>query len=257
MPDIALVCELESLQDLAQEIRHQWTFGSDVSDGDMFALSLDEAGLGLMKLDEPKLGQIKVDFLEGKSRYRRQHSGARSEAIAKAVGAKPHYRPTVLDATAGLGRDSFVLASIGCQVTMMERHPVVAALLEDGLRRATRDPDVGQWIEERLFLSNDRGLLAPESTGGIYDVVYLDPMFPHKKKSALVKKEMRVFQELVGDDPDADALLAPALSLAQKRVVVKRPDYAAPLEEQKPSNCITMKKHRFDVYMINKDLKHT
>ncbi len=81
------------------------------------------------------------------------------------------------------------------------------------------------------------------------DVVYLDPMYPHKKKSALVKKEMRVFQSLVGADLDADALFAPAYELATKRVVVKRPDYAEFLGGAKPSMAIETKKNRFDVYV--------
>ena len=150
-----------------------------------------------------------------------------------------------------------MLASLGCKVQMVERHPVVAALLDDGLQRAQQDPDIGGWVTERMKLihasshdaldklSNDPNFEQP-------DVVYLDPMYPHpenKKKSALVKKEMRVFQSLVGADMDADALLQPALKLASKRVVVKRPDYAAWLDEQKPSMAIETKKNRFDVYV--------
>jgi 16S rRNA (guanine1516-N2)-methyltransferase len=82
------------------------------------------------------------------------------------------------------------------------------------------------------------------------DAIYLDPMFPHKKKSALVKKEMRLFQHLLGPDDDADRLLEPAIQLAQKRVVVKRPDYAPFLADKKPSMQIKSKKHRFDVYLM-------
>ena len=82
------------------------------------------------------------------------------------------------------------------------------------------------------------------------DVVYLDPMFPHRQKSALVKKEMRVFQSLVGADLDADALLPVALSVAGKRVVVKRPDYAGFLNEKKPSTSIETKSNRFDIYVV-------
>ena len=81
------------------------------------------------------------------------------------------------------------------------------------------------------------------------DVVYLDPMYPHKKKSALVKKEMRIFQQLLGGDEDADKLLAPALKLALNRVVVKRPDSAPWLDNVKPNMAIESKKHRFDVYL--------
>jgi len=81
------------------------------------------------------------------------------------------------------------------------------------------------------------------------DVIYLDPMYPHREKSAAVKKEMRVFQSLVGEDLDADNLLEPALALAKYRVVVKRPSYAPPLNNKKPSTSIKMKKNRFDVYV--------
>jgi 16S rRNA (guanine1516-N2)-methyltransferase len=81
------------------------------------------------------------------------------------------------------------------------------------------------------------------------DVVYLDPMYPHRDKSALVKKEMRTFQTLVGADLDADDLFSPARKLARKRLVVKRPDYAEPLAGVKPTMTITTKKNRFDVYV--------
>ncbi|PZD59465.1 16S rRNA (guanine(1516)-N(2))-methyltransferase, partial [Pantoea ananatis] len=80
------------------------------------------------------------------------------------------------------------------------------------------------------------------------DVVYLDPMYPHRQKSAMVKKEMRVFQSLVGADEDADALLAPARRLAKKRIVVKRPDYAPPLAGVATQSAVVTKSHRFDIY---------
>lgn len=164
--------------------------------------------------------------------------------------------PTVLDATAGLGRDAFVLASLGCKVQMVERNPVVAALLDDGLSRAKCDPEIGGWVAQRMSLihasSHDALNQLIEDENFIQpDVVYLDPMYPHpeNKKSALVKKEMRVFQSLVGFDLDADELLNPAMLLAKKRVVVKRPDYADWLNHQKPSMAIETKKNRFDVYV--------
>ncbi|TBL57379.1 16S rRNA (guanine(1516)-N(2))-methyltransferase, partial [Klebsiella oxytoca] len=99
--------------------------------------------LELRKQDEPKLGGIYVDFVAGTMAHRRKFGGGRGEAVAKAVGIKKDYLPDVVDATAGLGRDAFVLASIGCNVRMVERHPVVAALLEDGLKRAYLDADIG------------------------------------------------------------------------------------------------------------------
>jgi len=153
-----------------------------------------------------------------------------------------------VDATAGLGRDAFVLAAVGCRVRMLERHPVVAALLDDGLQRGYRDAEMGPWLQERLQLIHASSLAALAGITPRPDVVYLDPMYPHKQKSALVKKEMRVFQSLVGADNDADGLLMPARTLAKKRVVVKRPDYAPPLADIATRNAVLTKGHRFDIY---------
>ena len=212
-----------------------------------FLLQFNQQVLALLKLDEPKLGGVKVDFVQGATAHRRKFGGGRGQDIAKAIGLKHGFTPHVLDATAGLGRDAFVLASLGCQVTLMERMPVVAALLDDGLERAKLNSEVSE-IANRMHLvhasSIENMTLAQQ-----VDVVYLDPMYPHREKSAAVKKEMRVFQSLVGEDLDADSLLAPALALAKYRVVVKRPSYAPPLDNKKPSTSIKMKKNRFDVYV--------
>jgi len=225
-------------------------WGLIASDDAPFSLALVDDHLTLFKRDEPKLGGISVDFVSGAAAHRRKFGGGRGQAIAKAVGLKQGASPRVVDSTAGLGRDAFVLASLGCQLTLIERHPVVAALLEDGLRRAYQDPEIGPWMRERMTLLHGSSLEALVGLEPRPDVVYLDPMYPHRDKSALVKKEMRVFQSLVGADADADGLLAPALALAAKRVVVKRPDYAEDLDGVKPSTVIDTKKNRFDVYVI-------
>ncbi|MGF1769461.1 class I SAM-dependent methyltransferase [Enterovibrio makurazakiensis] len=249
---IALTCEAPTRQDTLDTIAERWglTHESDA----IFALVLTESRLELRKLDEPKLGAVFVDLIGGAVGHRRKFGGGKGQSIAKAVGLNKGATPTVLDATAGLGRDAFVLASLGCKVQMVERHPVVAALLEDGLERAKLDPEIGHWVTERLSMvhasSHDAlAQLVEDSTRERPDVVYLDPMYPHKKKSALVKKEMRVFQSLVGADHDADGLFSPAYQLATKRVVVKRPDYAEFIAGETPSTQIETKKNRFDVYV--------
>ncbi|MDA3979679.1 class I SAM-dependent methyltransferase [Gallibacterium sp. AGMB14963] len=216
----------------------------------LFALVLTEQQLELRKTDEPKLGAIAVDFVQGTMAHRRKFGGGRGEAVAKAVGIKKGKLPHVLDATAGLGRDAFVLAAIGCQVSLVERHPVVAALLEDGLQRAYQDEEIGEFMRQRMQLLPIKTIAELDPTTDRFDVVYLDPMFPHKNKSALVKKEMRVFQSLVGADLDADALLEIALKLAH-RVVVKRPDYANYLADKVPHFSQKTKNHRFDIYIAN------
>nr|WP_240155583.1 16S rRNA (guanine(1516)-N(2))-methyltransferase RsmJ [Pantoea multigeneris] len=212
------------------------------------ALVLTATHLELRKRDEPKLGGIFVDFVSGAMAHRRRFGGGRGEAVAKAVGIKGGYLPDVVDATAGLGRDAFVLAALGCRVRMLERHPVVAALLDDGLQRGYQDAEIGGWLRERLTLLHVASQVALSEITPQPDVVYLDPMYPHKQKSALVKKEMRVFQSLVGADDDADALLEPARRLAKKRIVVKRPDYAEPLAGVVTQDAVTTKSHRFDIY---------
>ncbi|ACR70863.1 ribosomal RNA small subunit methyltransferase J [Edwardsiella ictaluri] len=214
----------------------------------VLALVLTPQRLELRKLDEPKLGAIFVDFVGGTLAHRRRFGGGRGEAVAKAVGIKGGYLPDVVDATAGLGRDAFVLASLGCRVRMLERHPAVAALLDDGLQRGYADAEIGPWLRERLTLLHASSIEALATLTPRPEVVYLDPMFPHRQKSALVKKDMRVFQALVGADDDADALLAPARRLATKRVVVKRPDYAPPLAGVATPNATLTKSHRFDIY---------
>ncbi len=249
-----LFCENGVDESQLELIAQNWALQRD--EKSVFALVLTLERLELRKLDEPKLGAIYVDLAGGAVAHRRKFGGGKGQAIAKAAGLNKGATPTVLDATAGLGRDAFVLASLGCQVQMIERNPVVAALLEDGLQRAKQDPVIGSWVSQRLSLIHDSShdalnRLLNQSDFCRPDVVYLDPMYPHPeaKKSALVKKEMRVFQSLVGADNDADKLLEPALQLAQKRVVVKRPNHAQWLAQQQPSMEIKTKKNRFDVYV--------
>lgn len=223
-------------------------FGLEQDDDNLMALVRTPDHLELRKRDEPKLGGIFVDFVAGGMAHRRKFGGGRGEAVAKAVGIKGSYLPEVVDATAGLGRDAFVLASVGCRVRMLERNPVVAALLEDGLHRGYLDAEIGPWLRDRLQLIYASSLTGLAEITPRPQVVYLDPMFPHKQKSALVKKEMRIFQSLVGPDLDADGLLEPARRLAIKRVVVKRPDYAPPLAGVATQSAVVTKSHRFDIY---------
>ncbi|SKA49415.1 class I SAM-dependent methyltransferase [Enterovibrio nigricans] len=249
---IALTCEAPSRADTLTDIAARWGITHD--DNANFALVLTDTRLELRKRDEPKLGAVYVDLVGGTVGHRRKFGGGKGQSIAKAVGLNKGATPTVLDATAGLGRDAFVLASLGCYVQMVERNPVVAALLDDGLERAKADPEIGHWVSERMSMvhaSSHDALAKLVEDGEVTrpDVVYLDPMYPHKKKSALVKKEMRVFQSLVGADHDADGLFEPAYALASKRVVVKRPDYAEFLANKTPSTQIETKKNRFDVYV--------
>lgn len=248
MNQIQIICHDPIFNEHIEQLASRWGFSLTPVESD-FELVYTEKGLELFKTDEPKLGSVFVDFAGGAVGHRRKFGGGRGQSIAKAVGLKSGITPTVVDGTAGLGRDAFVLASLGCDVTMLERSPIVAALLEDGLARARKDCEIGHWIGTRLKLIFASSINELPALGLVPDVVYLDPMYPHKKKTALVKKEMRVFQSLVGADLDADGLLEPAMQIAKKRVVVKRPDYADYIAGIKPSMAIETKKNRFDVYV--------
>ena len=196
-------------------------------------------------------GPVCADFTGGACAHRLRFGGGRGQAIARAVGLRGGANPHVLDATAGLGRDAFVLASLGCRVTLLERSPVVAALLEDGLRRAAGDPATADIVARMtLHRADARAWLAAAPAAECGDVVYLDPMFPPRGKTAQVKKEMRLFHALIGQDADSDALLACALGKAGRRVVVKRPRRAPALDGPAPTLAITGKSTRYDVYVI-------
>lgn len=211
---------------------------------------LDPAGLALQMTGKGAPGPVIVDFSGGKAAFRRLHGGGRGQLVAKAVGLSRGRRlPSILDATAGLGQDAFVLATLGCEVHLLERSPVVHALLEDGLRRAAEDAELAPIVARmRLQPADSADYLAHDED--IADVVYLDPMFPHRDQSALVKKEMRVFRDLVGDDLDADRLLPAALQAARCRVVVKRPRKAPPLAGPAPSHTLEGKSSRYDLYTL-------
>nr|WP_191636988.1 class I SAM-dependent methyltransferase [Pseudomonas fluorescens] len=213
-----------------------------------FALQVGEQGLQLQQLGPDAPGPVRVDFVEGGAAHRRLYGGGSGQMIAKAVGIAQGVRPSVLDATAGLGKDAFVLASLGCEMSLIERQPLIGALLEDGLVRAAEDFDVAPIVARMKLLKGNSIEVMRDWEGEPPQVIYLDPMFPHREKTALVKKEMRLFRPLVGDDPDAPALLEAALALATHRVVVKRPRKAPCIEGPKPSHALDGKSSRYDIY---------
>ena len=242
---------VETLIPEGQDSAAQWAarLGLPLDDSQAdFALQVSGDGLQLQQLGEDAPGPVRVDFVEGKAAHRRLFGGGSGQMIAKAVGIQPGVRPRVLDATAGLGKDAFVLASLGCEMSLIERQPIIAALLEDGLARGIKDLDVGAIVAQMRLLTGNSIDLIRSWEGEPPQVIYLDPMFPHREKTALVKKEMRLFRPLVGDDMDAPALLEAALALATHRVVVKRPRKAPCIEGAKPSYALDGKSSRYDIY---------
>lgn len=195
-------------------------------------------------------GPVFTDFVSGKSAHRRLYGGGRGQPLARAIGLKKGRTPLVLDATAGLGRDAFVLASLGCELVLLERSPVIAALLRNGLERALADEQTASVVRRmQLHCGDAVDYLADAQDSQQPDVIYMDPMYPHRNKSALVKKEMRLFRQLVGEDGDSAALLSAARRHARHRVVVKRPTGAEWVGGEAPTMAIKSPNTRYDVYV--------
>jgi 16S rRNA (guanine1516-N2)-methyltransferase len=234
---------------------------SELPEGAGHYLCWQNERLELVTLGEK--GTVAVDFVGGAAAHRRQFGGGRGQPVAKAVGIKGEYVPRVLDATAGLGRDAFVLASLGCEVTLIERSPVAVALLLDGLRRAQADAAIGKIVGRMRLVFGDghqelakllagqafNYLFNPPAVVPEFDVVFLDPMFPDPTKRAKSKKEMAAFQTVIGDDPDANDLLLPARQIAKKRVIVKRPRIAPLMAGVKADFVFCGESTRFDGYL--------
>lgn len=216
--------------------------------GKSLILSIDQDGVFISRtatVHRP----LRIDFSSPSLNYRRRFGGGRGQAIARAVGMKGGNKPRVLDATAGLGRDSFILASLGCSVTMLEKSAIMAALLADGLLRGKTEPDIAAVIDRMsLCAANAVNWISDREDVG-FDVIYIDPMFPPRTKSALVKGDMQLLHELIGVDEDIELLLSTALQSTASRVVVKRPKRSGDVSGLTPSFVLQGKSSRFDVYL--------
>ena len=223
--------------------------------GQDLVLGCDSDGL-FLRDPTSRAGVTRVDFLDAGLHYRLRTSGKR-QGLAKAVGldkVTAGRRLQVLDATAGLGRDALVLAWLGCEVIMLEQHPVMHALLADGLARGLRDADDAFRVvlqRLRLQLADARQWLVagPGGDQASPDVVYLDPMFPPRDKSALVKKDMALLHQLLGSEQDLASLVVAARAAARHRVVLKRPDGKLPAGVPAPTLWVGEAPATFAVYV--------
>jgi 16S rRNA (guanine1516-N2)-methyltransferase len=197
----------------------------------------------------PGTEQLHLDFVGGAVGYRFRRGSGRGHPLVKASGFKKERIPSVVDATAGLGRDAFLLASVGANVVMLERSSEVHALLKDALARASAaSPDLAEVVGRMTLIHGDARDYLPRLRP---DVVIVDPMHPPRINSALVKREMRVLGGIVGADPDADDLMRVALASAVERVVLKWPARAAPLmQSPRSSHQVSGKTIRYEVFMV-------
>jgi len=237
--------EVLPYRQLAERLRVPLYTSIDDHAPETLFLSWRDGALKLLDRDLLKKGGMAVE-VEPRAGEQRSWPAPKQGALAQALGRKT---AAVVDATTGWGQDSLAIFRMGFQVTCIERSPVMAELLADGFSRLARL----DWMQ-RLKLEPPR-LIAGNAIEELTrldnrpDCIYLDPMFPPKrKKSALAKKAMTVLRDVLGDDEDRDALFAAAIKTAAKRVVVKSPDYAQPLGG-KPDACFQGKLLRYDVYL--------
>jgi 16S rRNA (guanine1516-N2)-methyltransferase len=209
---------------------------------DRHSLPRLEVSRGKLVLLSEGFSPLSVDFNAHVLQKRREEG--KKQGLVQAC--KPTKGLRILDATAGWGRDAAVLARFGADVVMLERQPMMAALLQDGLERLSNHPSLSLSLvhtDTNSYLQT----LAPEQYP---DVIYIDPMHPVRQKSALVKKDMQVLQRMLGADEDVLEWVTLAMTCAQKKVVIKWPQrlpcLSVPL---KPSFCVAGKTVRFDVWM--------
>ena len=216
----------------------RWDSAVDLPDG----FELRDDGQGLALAGDGMV--LRADFTRLLPRLRPDRLGR--ELLVRAARVRGAEAPTAVDATAGLGEDSLLLAAAGFTVTMFEKDPVIAALLRDALERAANDPQLAGVIARMTLVEGDSvaGLCNLALTP---DVVFLDPMFPERTKSAAVKKKFQLLHHLERPCNNEDELLDAALAARPRKVVIKRPPKGPWLAGAKPSHSIAGKAVRYDV----------
>lgn len=193
---------------------------------------------------------MRGDFSKMKKRLKAGIVG--TEHLVRAARFKGETGLLLVDATAGLGEDSVLLAAAGFRVLLMERNETIAALLKDALKRGAEDPELTETVSRMEVLEGDSTELLPKLSV-TPDVVYLDPMFPERKKSALIKKKFQLIHGLEKPCEDEDLLFDAALSASPRKIVVKRPEKGPFLAGRKPDYSLPGKAIRYDVYLYVKE----
>lgn len=242
---IAAIWATPFFQDKAQQLADslQLPLHSEKSAAVDFYLYYTSHGLTLIGT-HLNLGPLHLDFNQGALSQRLEKASIRNEALARAVGLHKKRDSHICDATAGMGREGCLLAALGAQITLIERSPIMVALLKDALERCA-----APWGEDVHLVAADSADFL-NTTSLHFDVIYLDPMFEANSHKAQVKKEMQYLQAVVGPQENSDALFRAALNRKPWRIVVKRPLKAPSLLAQKPDFYLKLKTYRFDVYVF-------
>lgn len=250
MTTITVSTSFSSLTDQAQSLANRLNlpFSQEQTQFD-YLLLLTPEFLGLQKTNTNSL-PLYVDFASEEMHHRRKKTSLKKEFLARALGLKNNTHPIIIDATAGLGRDSFILASLGFEIHLLERSPIIHALLADGIVRGKKNPEIADIIKRMHLVETDAVEWLKKSIKP--DLIYLDPMFPERRKTALVKKNMQYFQDIIGKENDTETLFQTALTCAKQRVVIKRPRLSETLPGPAPDFSLTGSSSRFDIYLTGK-----
>lgn len=252
--DICVICTSDDRYEQAKQFADTHSIAVFFESNNDYELQLRFDQPCIKLFDTTLNTDIHVDFLTGSVAHRERFGGGKGQALAKAIGVPKKSNLSIVDATAGLARDAYVLATLGCKIKLVEQSAILHMLLLDGIERARSEQTTESAIGNILELTNTDSLKYLERIDDACspDIVYIDPMYPERKKSALVKKEMQVLHKLIGHRHDDSRLLESALQHARYRVVVKRPSYAEPLAGTQPNTSISSKKTRYDIYSIKK-----
>jgi len=213
---------------------------NELSDG--LNIVFDNEGIGLTGYGLSYRGDFEESMLRRITGGRYKH-----EMLVKASKCNKD-NPTAIDATAGMGEDSLLLAANGYDISLYEQNPVVALLLKDALKRAKKNPELKDLISRMHLIEGDSLILMKESNINP-DIIYLDPMFPGRQKSGLIGKKLQLIQKLESPCSNEKDLFDAAKSCKPSKIIVKRPLKAPNLAEQKPNYSLTGKAIRYDIYI--------
>ena len=191
------------------------------------------------KIHDQNGNKFCINFIEDKLNYHKKKSSMKKELLGRAMGSG-RYGFKILDLSAGLGIDAVFLCQLGFEVVAVERNPLIFLALQHAASQLPEEMKI------KFVFGSSQSFL--EKNAESFEVIYFDPMFPEKTKSALPRQEMVFFRHLVGADLDADEVVQAAVRRkGVSRVVVKRP-LKAPTLYKKPESQIEGKLVRFDIY---------